>query len=194
MVRNSTCPATKDRHGIGAVQQGVGNGIVPVGGDAENDLQEDENAEGRHGKKQRVPTNGQFAFDPLFAEPEKREQRGAGFEDESGPGLDGAEGERTEHQQSKCSIEQDGVHLRWTIRVRCFAVNKHQEPVRFPRTCVAYDGFLVSRKSSIQSLPRMGLRSGSRRMCSTTNLQSGLVVNSPSADFQKPASFNSSLS
>ena len=167
---------------------------MAVSGHAKRDLQEDQYSEGRHRNKQRVPTNRQFAFDPLFAEPEKHEQSGACFQDKRGPWFNGAEGERTKHQESKRSIEQNAVHLRWTIRVRCFAVNKHQAPVRFPRTSIAYDGFLVIRRSSTQSLPRMGLRSGRRRIRRTTNLQSGLVVNSPSADFQKPASFNSSLS
>ena len=56
---------------------------MAIGGDAENDLQEDEKAEPRHGKEQGVPLDSEFAVEELLAEPETYEDRGAGFENEN---------------------------------------------------------------------------------------------------------------
>jgi hypothetical protein len=57
-----------------------------------------------------------------------------------------------------------------------------------------YCRFGARRKSSTQSLPRIGLPSGSRRTCNTSSLVSAPVVNSAVADFQNPDSLSSSLS
>jgi len=56
---------------------------VEVGAGAENDLYENQKAEPRHGKKQRIPFDGQLTVEELPAQPQTGKQQGAGFEDES---------------------------------------------------------------------------------------------------------------
>ena len=103
---------------------------MEVDAGAENDLREDEKAEPRHGKEQRIPLDGQFAVEELFAKPETGEESGAGLQDESRPGLDRAKGDRTEHEQSESSVKQDGFNLRrcrQTVEfLPLFSVNTHQ--------------------------------------------------------------------
>ena len=170
---------------------------MAVGGGPENNLKQNEDAESGHGREQGIPLDVEFSVEPLLAEPEKSEENGASLENVNRPGLHCTKGERTEHQKAERCVKQDCSNLSRSLLAadprRLSCVKRHR--VRyFLRQLVRYDGFLVRCKSSIQSLPRMGLRSGSRRTCSTTSLQSEPVVNSPSTAFQNPESFSSSLS
>jgi len=70
-----------------------------IRGDAEGELGHDERGEHSHGQKERVPSHLDFAvqYRP-FDDPKQKQSHGTRLEHEDGPGLDCAEGERSEQE------------------------------------------------------------------------------------------------
>src|SRR5579864_5516433 len=163
-----------------------------VRGGAKDELDENQKPEGSHWKKQRISFDLDLAINPLLREPEQSQGGGASLQNKNRPRFDCAKGERPKHQQAKRSVKQYGAEARGSGPVIKFLSLGYGHETVLPR--LVYKRFRDRWKSSTQSLPRIGLPSGRRRMCRIKSLQSALVVSSPFADFQNPASLSSSLS
>ena len=71
------------------------------------------------GRKSGFQTNVDFFGNPLLGKPEQAKRTEPTFEDENRPGLDGAKGDRAEHQQAERAVKEDGVNLSGAKNLRC---------------------------------------------------------------------------
>src|SRR3954465_16050821 len=100
---------------------------MAISGHSKNNLNENENAECGQGKKQRIPENGDFPFNPLLSQPEKEKEKRATFERENCPRLDCPESHRPEHQQPEGAEKQGPPNLAKRLsRVRHFLLKPHE--------------------------------------------------------------------